>query len=691
MASNLGTVYVELSLDDKVYKQKLSETLTTTQATARGIETSWKALGSKSEAVYNAQRKAAENAYTLIKSHASSTANDIVRAEEAKNAKLKTLNDQQFGHQTSLLESLKKNWIAATALATAAFYAATRIYSLGKSAASALNDIDRLSRVAGMSSDQFQKMTYAAKMMDVEAGDLAVGIKKLSVNMDEASRGVGDAAKRFASMGLSVKDTSGKLKPLDIMMGEIANKFSQWEDGPRKIAIAVDIFGRSGERLIPFLNKGSAGLREFYEEAAKAGIIIGKDLVDAGSKMEDQFKRIEARVDSLTKKLVVTVWENFFNIEKQMERMKKEYGERIFIPEIGPPETRFKLPVPPKVVAPEMADVKKLAEELDKAIKKAAEYGKAMSDIEQVTLGFDLALSSTGITLDQYKEKMKFVKDEEEFWNEMTKEAIKISGELGSYDFSTSVYGTSLEGISGIWKTNLDESKKYWDEQISEALKASEGLRSYDEALSVLGTNTAGYWKIQGEIFKKETSQWQAITESLAQDLSSAWASNMTNIIRSTESTSEKIKSFFQSIGDVFLSTVSKMITQWLIFGSLTGEKGGWGSKDKTSWGGILGSVISIFGKEGGIYPSWTPVKAYQYGGIADRPTLGVFGEGGPEAVIPLKGGKVPVEMKGGGKGDTYITYIQATDVDSFARLYGPAIESIQYQGRRYNRMSQRR
>ena len=127
MALNLGTVFVELSLDDKVYKQRLSETLTSTEATAKGIETSWKALGTKSEAVFNSQRLAAENAYTLIKNSAASTANDIVRAEQAKNEKIMSLNTQQFGAQTSMLSTLKSNWIAASA----AIYAAIAVINKG--------------------------------------------------------------------------------------------------------------------------------------------------------------------------------------------------------------------------------------------------------------------------------------------------------------------------------------------------------------------------------------------------------------------------------------------------------------------------------------------------------------------------------------------------------------------------------
>lgn len=102
--AKLGTVFVELSLDDKVYKQRLSETLTSTQATAKGIEKSWQVLGQKSDETFNAQRRSYENALTLIKNSHNSTKQDIIRAEQAAANKIKEINERQFGHQTTLIE-----------------------------------------------------------------------------------------------------------------------------------------------------------------------------------------------------------------------------------------------------------------------------------------------------------------------------------------------------------------------------------------------------------------------------------------------------------------------------------------------------------------------------------------------------------------------------------------------------------
>jgi hypothetical protein len=188
MATSLGSCFVEISLDDKPYKEKLSGVLTSTTATVKGIETSWKALGAKSEEVYNSQRRAAENAYTLIKSSALSTTNDIIRAEEAKNAKINALNTQQFGKQTSFLESLKANWIAASA----AVYGAWRVISEGL-------DLMHMGAKAQQIEEAFKIVSSSVKE---SATDILAAMKKASAGTVADSDIMQKAVKGFA-LGLS--------------------------------------------------------------------------------------------------------------------------------------------------------------------------------------------------------------------------------------------------------------------------------------------------------------------------------------------------------------------------------------------------------------------------------------------------------------------------------------------------------
>lgn len=217
MASKLGTVFVELSLDDKIYRQKLSETLTSTTTTAKGIETSWKALGVKSNAIFEAQARAVQNAYTLIKNSATSTANDIIRAEEAKNAKLKVLNEQQFGHHTGLLEGLKKNWIAASAAIVAAWMLVNKAVSymdLGAKAMQVESSFKIIAEESGAMSDVLIANITKATKGTVEESRLMQKTVKLLLagyNPDQIERFSKVAITASQYMGTSVAESFDRI------------------------------------------------------------------------------------------------------------------------------------------------------------------------------------------------------------------------------------------------------------------------------------------------------------------------------------------------------------------------------------------------------------------------------------------------------------------------------------------------
>lgn len=61
--------------------------------------------------------------------------------------------------------------------------------------------------------------------------------------------------------------------------------------------------------------------------------------------------------------------------------------------------------------------------------------------------------------------------------------------------------------------------------------------------------------------------------------------------------------------------------------------------------GGSSGSLI--LRGSGGLLPgAFTPIPAFAAGGIAGGPTFGLIGEAGPEAVVPLRSGKIPVHVR---------------------------------------------
>lgn len=143
----------------------------------------------------------------------------------------------------------------------------------------------------------------------------------------------------------------------------------------------------------------------------------------------------------------------------------------------------------------------------------------------------------------------------------------------------------------------------------------------------------------------------------------------------------EQGKSLWESFGDAALNVLNKLVDKLLndvidaLFQVNNAGSGGGG------WlGGILGAIGGLFSAKGNAF-SGGKVSAFANGGaftnsIVKRATafdVGVMGEAGPEAIMPLTrgpGGSLGVQMYGGsgGKsGDVYTTYAPSYTVEAGA------------------------
>lgn len=116
-----------------------------------------------------------------------------------------------------------------------------------------------------------------------------------------------------------------------------------------------------------------------------------------------------------------------------------------------------------------------------------------------------------------------------------------------------------------------------------------------------------------------------------------AISDGLTSVILGTKSGSEAFKDFAKTI----LAEVARIIPRLLIIRALSsvfGGAGGGGGGVALARGGITPAVSNVI-----------PFKAFAKGGIADRPTFALFGEGGDEAFVPLQQGRIPVRISGGG------------------------------------------
>lgn len=167
------------------------------------------------------------------------------------------------------------------------------------------DDLNKASQKIGVAVESLSRLEYAARLADVELDTLTQSVGKLNRNMSEIAGGGGKAAKdSLDALGLSVMDTSGQLKNTETLIGDIAQRFSELEDGPRKTAIAMDLFGKSGAQMIPFLNAGRDGLKEMADEADRLGITISARTAAAAEKFNDGLTRLNGAVQGIANRVM---------------------------------------------------------------------------------------------------------------------------------------------------------------------------------------------------------------------------------------------------------------------------------------------------------------------------------------------------------------------------------------------------
>ena len=135
-------------------------------------------------------------------------------------------------------------------------------------------EVSKLQRYTGLTAEEASKLAFAAKNSGVPVDSLATGLGKLSKAM-EANSPV------FEKMGISARDSDGKLRSMGDVLPDLAEKFKNMPNGPEKTAEALQLFGRAGMDLMPFLNKGRDGIKELSDEAKKMGLVLSQDNIDA--------------------------------------------------------------------------------------------------------------------------------------------------------------------------------------------------------------------------------------------------------------------------------------------------------------------------------------------------------------------------------------------------------------------------
>lgn len=219
----------------------------------------------------------------------------VVRLQADNSQYIKALD--QSTQKLQKFSSDQNKLLADIAGKFAAAFTVDKIVEFSAGAIEAAASLSKLSAASDVSVEALSGLGAAYAAGGLNQDDMARSLKKLNAAISEAA---GDATSKaglaFKLLGISVTDANGKIKDAGTINAEVADAFARTSDGANKVAIAIALFGRNGQAMIPVLDQGSAGLRKLADDAQAFGATLSKGAADAAEKFQQQLNALESNI-----------------------------------------------------------------------------------------------------------------------------------------------------------------------------------------------------------------------------------------------------------------------------------------------------------------------------------------------------------------------------------------------------------
>jgi len=191
---------------------------------------------------------------------------------------------------------------AALAVTSAAVYAVISTIAGAVERAVALGEeTNRLAVQLNLTAEKLSALGYAAEQNESSIGSLAQSMRFLSVAMNAAAEGSQEQIGLFQRMGVEFRDaaTGGLRDPLAVFI-DLARQMQGSRDQALLTAVAVKLFGRSADELLPLIRNIDA-FEASMREAQAMGFIITTEEARLADDFADSLGTMSKMVDVLAR------------------------------------------------------------------------------------------------------------------------------------------------------------------------------------------------------------------------------------------------------------------------------------------------------------------------------------------------------------------------------------------------------
>ena len=155
------------------------------------------------------------------------------------------------------------------------------------------DQLDKMAGRTGFTTNALSELGFAAEQSGSDINTLELGIKGMQKQLLNAERGLSTSVDSLKDLGMTYADLEG-LSPEDQFM-KLAGAIGAVEDPSKKAALAMSVFGKAGNQLVPLFSGGIESIEELRKQARDLGISMSPEDAKAAAEFTDtwnSFKKV---------------------------------------------------------------------------------------------------------------------------------------------------------------------------------------------------------------------------------------------------------------------------------------------------------------------------------------------------------------------------------------------------------------
>jgi len=183
--------------------------------------------------------------------------------------------------------------VGAAASVAALAGAITAAARLNRQAIDSLSSVGDVAERIGVTAEALQELRFAAEQNNVATGNLDKSLQGFVRRVGEAQQGTGELLESLRQYNIEIKNADGSSRSAIQVFRDFANAVKGVSDPQEQLRLAVKAFGDEGAALVRLLRQGADGFDDLARTARESGAVFRDDVVANALAAGDELNRLE--------------------------------------------------------------------------------------------------------------------------------------------------------------------------------------------------------------------------------------------------------------------------------------------------------------------------------------------------------------------------------------------------------------